>query len=447
MKKHIEGVVFSYDLSSEKLAQLGSNYNSPYNGYDILKIYLTGEDGVIRKRSLNSPVSPWAEGFKEGMKTGLKQKSSYIYSGKMTAEEEQKFIDKLYEDLPFLKCVNDKIMISGINGVNDYTEKKVITEKDRNDFKDGFCHVDMRKSHSAEAIAGKNKGNLKVFFLLMANPTLTEEEVCAVIPCNHRQYQDYKSTGKFLDAYVKQFAPDRGEMSAEQLKTLSKPLDQFLSKVSRDTGLPANVIRSAFTIRADIEGIRKNFKLSPKIKNSLDTRSPEEKVYSYFKLNPPSERNSGGGEIKDGYYPDKIHKILRGLIAHGFTVSDIGKATGVSASAINKILDDPSKPIRTDVGRKFMETLDLTESQIGTKLDPRISYMDEVCNAVNESRDKVQKILRDIKENPEKYKDIDVKPVDQSNIKKINDKLSAFVDKAYDDLIGDEEQEEEDLEL
>ena len=47
--KHIDGVVFSYDLSSEKLAELGSNYNTVYNAYDILKIYLTGRDGVLRK--------------------------------------------------------------------------------------------------------------------------------------------------------------------------------------------------------------------------------------------------------------------------------------------------------------------------------------------------------------------------------------------------------------
>ena len=65
----------------------------------------------------------------------------------------------------------------------------------------------------------------------------------------------------------------------------------------------------------------------------------------------------------------------------------------------------------------------------------------------------VQKILRDIKENPDKYKNIEVKVIDQSHVKELNDKISGFVDDAYDKLMsdgegsGEREQEEEDLEL
>lgn len=452
MKKHIEGVVFSYDLSSEKLKELGSNYNTAYNGYDILKVYLTGEDGVTRKRSKDDIVSPFYKGFKKGLDTGLKQKSSYIYVGNITAEQEQEFIDKLYEDLPFLKCVNDKIMISGINGVNDYTEHKTITEKDKKDFKDTFCNMRYEsKSHSAECAMGKSKSNLKVFFFLMANPDLKEEEVNAIIPCNHRQYQDYKDTGRFLNAYLEHFGTEK--LTKAQEENLLKPTDKILSKISRDTGVSADVIQSALTMKVDAEKIKEGFKVSKETLSTLDKRSAEEKIYSYFVAHPKSDRNpplSHGSESRNS---KEFNKRITELINEGHSINEIAEDTGISYSLIWRMSKSPDMEMRKDTYNRLARVFGLEEYREEIRIKPKMSYIEEISNAVNESRDKVQKILRDIKENPDKYKDIEVKVIDQSHVKELNDKISGFVDDTYDKLMSDEEEsgeregEEEDLEL
>ena len=465
MAMHLNGQVFIYDLDTSLLNELGHKPNNILNAYDILRSYVTGLDGTNRRRREDDKISPYAAGFIAGEKSGIKQKSTFVYVGDppLTPDQEQDFINRLYEDLFFIKPVNQKLMFAGVNGLTDYTEHRALTEDDKRRYHTLYEVKNENKSHGHAHHIAHMKSDLTVLLFMTANRHLSEEEVAAVIPCNHTQFEKYKTIAPVLDSFMKKFGREKDGLTKTQRTVIEEmEKNKDVIKAAKSLHVSASSLLSALAMKEDLNTYVKAMRLPDPLRADLDTRDKAAKIYSYYVTHPKEEmakdkktdHRGGPGFITT----EKIYPVFKKQFDEGYSIKDISTASGIRYEVVRNIINGKGlSPISRNTADDICRKFDISYKGIGAVINSDLlsdardyrkyhnsdGYTATVCKKCNVSFDTALKTLAEIKKNPEKYKSIVIDARDQQEVKDFKDTVLQKTDEIFDALSSDMDIDED----